>query len=328
MDRLTQFARVITFDRRGSGLSDPLHGAPTLEEQIDDVLAVMDAAGSTKAAICATLEGGPMAVAVRRHPPRPHPGPRPLRHLLQGHLGRGLPMGVACGGPRRQDGYEHRALGRGLRGRERGSQPDGRSAVPRMGGPPGAPRRQPGHDQADLRPDREVRRARRAPLDQGAHARDAPPRGQLHKGRALPLHRRARARRALRGAGGDGQHVRRRRLRVDHRRDRGVPHRRAARERARPHAGHGDVHRHRGLHPARRRPRATATGRTCWGATTSSSAALWTAIAAARSSTRATASWPPSTARRARSAARRRSPTPWRSWGWSSGPDSTPASSR
>ena len=61
MARLTQFARVITFDRRGSGLSDPFWGAPTLEDQMDDVLAVMDAAGSERAAICGTLEGGPMA---------------------------------------------------------------------------------------------------------------------------------------------------------------------------------------------------------------------------------------------------------------------------
>jgi class 3 adenylate cyclase len=61
MARLTGFARVITFDRRGSGLSDPLFGAPTLEDQMDDVLAVMDAAESTSAAICGTLEGGPMA---------------------------------------------------------------------------------------------------------------------------------------------------------------------------------------------------------------------------------------------------------------------------
>jgi class 3 adenylate cyclase len=61
MARLTQFARVITFDRRGSGLSDPFFGAPTLEDQMDDVRAVMEAAGSASAAICGTLEGGPMA---------------------------------------------------------------------------------------------------------------------------------------------------------------------------------------------------------------------------------------------------------------------------
>jgi class 3 adenylate cyclase len=71
MERLTSFARVITFDRRGSGLSDPLQGAPTLEEQMDDVLAVMDAAGSDEAAIVATLEGGPMAALfAASHPDR------------------------------------------------------------------------------------------------------------------------------------------------------------------------------------------------------------------------------------------------------------------
>jgi class 3 adenylate cyclase len=71
LDRLTGFARVITFDRRGSGLSDPLQGAPTLEEQMDDVLAVMDAAGSEQAAIVATLEGGPMAALfAASHPDR------------------------------------------------------------------------------------------------------------------------------------------------------------------------------------------------------------------------------------------------------------------
>jgi len=71
IDRLTTFARVITFDRRGSGLSDPLSGAPTLEEQMDDVIAVMDAAGSERAAIAGTLEGGPMAaVFAATHPDR------------------------------------------------------------------------------------------------------------------------------------------------------------------------------------------------------------------------------------------------------------------
>ena len=61
MERLTTFARVITFDRRGSGLSDPFFGTPTLEDQMDDVLAVMDAAGSERAAFVGTLEGGPLA---------------------------------------------------------------------------------------------------------------------------------------------------------------------------------------------------------------------------------------------------------------------------
>jgi class 3 adenylate cyclase len=71
MYRITSFARLITFDRRGSGLSDPFFGAPTLEEQMDDLLAVMDAAGSERVAIVGTLEGGPMAIMfAATHPER------------------------------------------------------------------------------------------------------------------------------------------------------------------------------------------------------------------------------------------------------------------
>jgi class 3 adenylate cyclase len=44
-DRLSSFARVLLFDRRGTGASDPSPGPPTLEQQIDDMLTVMDAAG-------------------------------------------------------------------------------------------------------------------------------------------------------------------------------------------------------------------------------------------------------------------------------------------
>jgi class 3 adenylate cyclase len=62
LERVASFARVILFDRRGSGLSDPIAGAPTLESQMDDVLAVMDAAGSRRAALFAQLEGGAMAL--------------------------------------------------------------------------------------------------------------------------------------------------------------------------------------------------------------------------------------------------------------------------
>jgi class 3 adenylate cyclase len=60
--RLGSFARVITFDRRGSGLSDPVSEAPTLEERMDDVRAVMDAAGSERAALIGISEGVPMCI--------------------------------------------------------------------------------------------------------------------------------------------------------------------------------------------------------------------------------------------------------------------------
>ena len=45
--KLAQFARVILLDRRGTGLSDPVENPPTLEERMDDVRAVIDAADGT-----------------------------------------------------------------------------------------------------------------------------------------------------------------------------------------------------------------------------------------------------------------------------------------
>src|ERR687888_1949676 len=59
-ERLASFSRLILFDKRGTGLSDPVTGAPTLEERMDDVRAVMDAAGSEQAALFGASEGGVM----------------------------------------------------------------------------------------------------------------------------------------------------------------------------------------------------------------------------------------------------------------------------
>ena len=61
--RLSSFSRLILFDKRGTGLSDrvPVQRLPTLEQRMDDVRAVMDAAGSRRAAICGVSEGGAMA---------------------------------------------------------------------------------------------------------------------------------------------------------------------------------------------------------------------------------------------------------------------------
>jgi class 3 adenylate cyclase len=68
---IQSFARLITFDRRGTGMSDPIAGAPTLEEQMDDVVAVMDAVGSEQAAVVAMLEAGAMAcLFAATHPER------------------------------------------------------------------------------------------------------------------------------------------------------------------------------------------------------------------------------------------------------------------
>ncbi len=62
VQRLYSFARVVSFDRRGAGLSDPWVGLPTLEDQMDDVLAVMDATGTERATLMGSLEGGPLAM--------------------------------------------------------------------------------------------------------------------------------------------------------------------------------------------------------------------------------------------------------------------------
>jgi class 3 adenylate cyclase len=62
LDALASFARVITFDRRGSGLSDRVPDAPGLETRMDDVRAVMDAAGSERAALIGVSEGVSMSI--------------------------------------------------------------------------------------------------------------------------------------------------------------------------------------------------------------------------------------------------------------------------
>ena len=71
MERLAAFARVIQFDKRGTGLSDPVIGAPTLEERMDDVRAIMDAVGSERAALIGFSEGGAMSILFgASHPDR------------------------------------------------------------------------------------------------------------------------------------------------------------------------------------------------------------------------------------------------------------------
>jgi pimeloyl-ACP methyl ester carboxylesterase len=67
--RLARSFRVICFDKRGQGLSDRFEGVPTLEQRMDDVRAVMQAAGSAKAVLFAYSEGGAMgALYTATHP--------------------------------------------------------------------------------------------------------------------------------------------------------------------------------------------------------------------------------------------------------------------
>ena len=83
LKRLTSFARVIVFDKRGQGLSDRV-GEQTLEERIGDVRAVMDAAGSERATIYGWSEGRIDVADVLRHLPGADLVPRAVRQLRLG----------------------------------------------------------------------------------------------------------------------------------------------------------------------------------------------------------------------------------------------------
>jgi class 3 adenylate cyclase len=71
LERLARSARVIMFDKRGTGLSDRSVGVATLEDRVDDVRAVMDAAGVERACLLGLSEGAPMSLMMAAsHPDR------------------------------------------------------------------------------------------------------------------------------------------------------------------------------------------------------------------------------------------------------------------
>ena len=86
MRRLASFARVIVFDKRGSGLSDPVGEAATLEERMDDIRAVMDAAGSARADLFGWSEGATIAAVFGASRPD-----RVSALVLYGPFARGTP---------------------------------------------------------------------------------------------------------------------------------------------------------------------------------------------------------------------------------------------
>jgi len=62
LEQVAGFCRLIRFDKRGTGMSDPVVGAPSLETRMDDVRAVLDAVGSRRAALFGLSEGAAMSV--------------------------------------------------------------------------------------------------------------------------------------------------------------------------------------------------------------------------------------------------------------------------
>jgi pimeloyl-ACP methyl ester carboxylesterase/DNA-binding CsgD family transcriptional regulator len=71
--QLAAFARVIRYDKRGTGLSDPVAAVPTLRQRVDDLGAVLDAADSARTVVLGYSEGGPTAIGFAvRVPERVH----------------------------------------------------------------------------------------------------------------------------------------------------------------------------------------------------------------------------------------------------------------
>jgi class 3 adenylate cyclase/pimeloyl-ACP methyl ester carboxylesterase len=62
LHRLATFSRLILFDKRGTGLSDPVAGPSTLEQRMEDLHAVLDAVGSERCSLLGVSEGGPMSI--------------------------------------------------------------------------------------------------------------------------------------------------------------------------------------------------------------------------------------------------------------------------
>ena len=71
LGRLAAFSRLILFDKRGTGMSDPVEGPPSMGQRMDDIRAVMDAVGSRRSTLFGISEGGTLAVLFAHdHPER------------------------------------------------------------------------------------------------------------------------------------------------------------------------------------------------------------------------------------------------------------------
>lgn len=91
-ERIGEFARVLLFDRRGVGLSDPVERVPTLEQQVDDARAVLDAEAVDQAVVYGFSVGAPFAVLMAASEPER------ISHLV-------LSSGFAK--MTKEDGYPH-----------------------------------------------------------------------------------------------------------------------------------------------------------------------------------------------------------------------------
>ena len=122
LERLGSFARLIRFDKRGTGLSDRAVGLPDFETRMDDVRAVMDAVGSDQAALFGYSEGGPMSVLFAATYPQRTARARPLRQRTRSACG---PDDDYPWAPTWEERAAGRSRARGDVGRERRPLDDG-----------------------------------------------------------------------------------------------------------------------------------------------------------------------------------------------------------
>jgi pimeloyl-ACP methyl ester carboxylesterase len=101
LERLASFSRLILLDKRGTGLSDRVTDIPTLEQRMDDVRAVTDAAGSERAALFGISEGGPMSILFSATYPE-----RTSALILYGSIARGAWAPDYPWGSRLGEGWE------------------------------------------------------------------------------------------------------------------------------------------------------------------------------------------------------------------------------
>ena len=192
IERIASFSRAVIFDRRGTGLSDPVPvlGQPFFEQSTDDLIAVLDAVGSTGAALVGCDGGGPVAMlAAGTHPAR-------FTDLVLvntfARLARaedypaGVPMGVLDTWLADSTEQWKGEPAFGLNAPSAIGDPAGRPVHP-VPAARGQPRRRLRHPEGVARP----RRPRRAGVDPGADPRHPPPGDRMVRvehGRYLARH--------------------------------------------------------------------------------------------------------------------------------------------
>ena len=110
LERLGSVARLIRFDKRGTGLSDRSVGLPDFETRMDDVRAVMDAVGASERRSSATPRAGRCAFCSRPHI-RNGPSTHPAWHVREADPKRRLPLGSDLGGASRRRGSSRESWG-------------------------------------------------------------------------------------------------------------------------------------------------------------------------------------------------------------------------